>query len=343
MNPFKKNKYNKEIKSNIKIEEDSPNSIKELKKYAQLTSIPRLSVMIKDAIECFYEEQKRILELKKIVKGYEDAIDTMNELGMFPGCNCNTTECPPGCCQNCLLMIATEYRDEKEIIKKNDLKMNEKNKDLTRKLQVAEVALKKIRGYNVSIKNDKINYRPKDHIQVIDEALAHIKKKYPMDNKRMTDEQINEAIAWQNEEYCFCKEVVNGRCMSCKVANALTQLRSDLSSADMQLQDASNHYSMLEDSLKAANERLESTKHYEEWYFQKCEEIDALADKLLLAEKTLQFIKNHISTLPEDALGQDKSEFGGWFYRDEMISRIGEALNSIQDTESKESTEETHD
>jgi hypothetical protein len=37
-------------------------------------------------------------------------------------------------------------------------------------------ALEKVRGYNVDIAAERINYRPHDHIQIIDEALATIKE-----------------------------------------------------------------------------------------------------------------------------------------------------------------------
>jgi hypothetical protein len=37
-------------------------------------------------------------------------------------------------------------------------------------------ALQKVRSYNVDIDAGRINYRPRDHIQVIDEALASIKE-----------------------------------------------------------------------------------------------------------------------------------------------------------------------
>lgn len=40
------------------------------------------------------------------------------------------------------------------------------------KLINAEAALQKLRSYNVDIAAGRINYRPHDHIQVIDEALA---------------------------------------------------------------------------------------------------------------------------------------------------------------------------
>lgn len=37
-------------------------------------------------------------------------------------------------------------------------------------------ALEKVRSYNVDIAAERINYRPHDHIQIIDEALATIKE-----------------------------------------------------------------------------------------------------------------------------------------------------------------------
>lgn len=38
-------------------------------------------------------------------------------------------------------------------------------------------ALRKVRGYNVDIASGRINYRPEDHIQVIDEALGVVSAK----------------------------------------------------------------------------------------------------------------------------------------------------------------------
>ena len=38
--------------------------------------------------------------------------------------------------------------------------------------EVLEAALRKVRSYNVDIDAGRINYRPKDHIQIIDAALA---------------------------------------------------------------------------------------------------------------------------------------------------------------------------
>ena len=38
--------------------------------------------------------------------------------------------------------------------------------------EALEAALRKVRSYNVDIAAERINYRPHDHIQVIDTALA---------------------------------------------------------------------------------------------------------------------------------------------------------------------------
>jgi hypothetical protein len=42
---------------------------------------------------------------------------------------------------------------------------------LKARIVALEVALEKVRSYNVDIAAGRINYRPHDHIQVIDEAL----------------------------------------------------------------------------------------------------------------------------------------------------------------------------
>jgi len=40
------------------------------------------------------------------------------------------------------------------------------------RIEALEAALREVRSYNVDIDAGRINYRPKDHIQVIDAALA---------------------------------------------------------------------------------------------------------------------------------------------------------------------------
>ena len=40
------------------------------------------------------------------------------------------------------------------------------------RIEALEAALRKVRSYSVDIEAGRINYRPKDHIQVIDAALA---------------------------------------------------------------------------------------------------------------------------------------------------------------------------
>lgn len=55
-------------------------------------------------------------------------------------------------------------------------RLNSRVMELLRERDAMVAALEKVRSYNVDIAAGRINYRPHDHIQVIDEALAVVER-----------------------------------------------------------------------------------------------------------------------------------------------------------------------